>query len=130
MSVANLLKDIFTGNFTSAEARIEDWWAGVSPSVQMFITKVETDEGKILTGLAETAAEDIISGGLTTASFVAAAKDIGNKLVAQNIAMGQQDIFAALNIAVGAKTSPVAVPTVSAAVTDPAPDSPEPAPAA
>lgn len=112
MSVANLLKDIFTGNFTSAAARVKDWWDGVSPSVQMFITKVETDEGKILTGLVDTAAEDVISGGLTTASFVAAAKDVGSKLLSQNITMGQQDIFAALNIAVGAKTNPVAVPTM------------------
>jgi hypothetical protein len=110
MSVANLLKDIFTGNFTSAAARIKDWWDGVAPSVQSFLTKIETDEGKILTGLAETAAEDVLSGGLTTASFVAAAKDVEGKLVSQNITMGQQDIFAALNIAVGAKTSPVAVP--------------------
>lgn len=124
MSVANLLKDIFTGNFTNAEARIKDWWAGVSPSVQAFITKVETDEGKILTGLAETAAEDVIAGGLTTASFVAAAKDVEAKLISQNITMGQQDIYAAINIAVGAKTSPVTVPVSSPVLPDPALDAP------
>ncbi|MBZ5673725.1 MAG: hypothetical protein LAP61_05705 [Acidobacteriia bacterium] len=130
MSVANLLKDIFTGNFSSAAARVKDWWEGVSPSVQAFLTKVETDEGKILTNLAETAVEDILSGGLTTTSFVAAAKDIGSKLVAQNIAMGQQDIFAALNIAVGAKTSPVEVPSMPPVSTEAPPASPEPAPVA
>lgn len=112
MSVLNLIKDLATGNFTNAWGRVKDWWSGVSPSVQSFLVKVETDEGKILTGLAEVAAQDIISGGLTTASFVAAAKDVGSKLVAQNIAMGQQDIFAALNIAVGAKTNPVEIPAL------------------
>jgi len=55
---------------------------------------------KSLVGLVGTPAQDVISGGLTTASFVAAAKDVESKLVAQNITMGQQDIFAALNVAV------------------------------
>lgn len=112
MSVANLLKDIFTGNFTSAEQRIANWWSGVQPSVQMFITKAETDAGQLLSTEAETFVEDIISGGLTTASFVSAAKTIGADLLSKGITMGEQDIFAALNIAVGAKTSPIAVPAV------------------
>lgn len=128
MSLINLLKDVFTDNFTNAEARIKDWWAGVSPGIQAFITKVETDEGKILQGLAVTAASDVIAGGFSTASFVAAAKDIGAKLLAQNITMAHTEIFTALNAEVGntaalaglpvptnsgvAVVSPIAVPTV------------------
>ncbi len=100
MSVANLIKDILEGNFTSAEQRIKDWWSGVAPAIQNFLAKVESDEGKILTGLAQTAAQDVISGGLTTASFVAAALDVESKLVAQEIALARTDIFAALNMAV------------------------------
>lgn len=109
MSVANLLGDIFSGNFTNAGARIKDWWSGVAPSVKVFINKVETDEGKILTGLAEVGAEDVLAGGLTTASFTAAAADIESKLISQNITMAKTDIFAAINIAVSAKNTPAAV---------------------
>ena len=100
MSLSNLRKDVFTGNFTNAEARLKDWWNGVSPAIQSFIQKVETDEGKILQGLVRVAAQEVIAGGLTTASFVAAAKDVGNKLLEQNITMAQTDVFAALNAAV------------------------------
>ena len=102
MSLANLIGDIFSGNFTNAEARIKDWWNGVEPALQQFITTLETDEGKILQSLAVVAAQDVIAGGLTTASFVAAAKDVQGKLVAQNIQMGQQTVFAALNAIVAA----------------------------
>lgn len=101
MSLENFLGDVFTGNFTNAGKRLEDWWAGFSPLVKAFATKLATDEGKILEGLVVVAAQDVISGGLTTASFVAAAKDVGAKLAAQNITMAQTDIFAALNTAVG-----------------------------
>ena len=110
MSLFNLVKDVFTGNFTNAEARIRDWWQGLSPSIQAFVTKIETNEGKILQGLVETAAQDVLTGGLTTASFVAAAKDVGNKLLAQNIVMAQTEVFAALNAAVGTQATVAAVP--------------------
>lgn len=113
MSVANLLKDVFTGNFTNAEARIKDWWSDVSPSIQAFITTIESDEGKILQGLVEKAAQDVLAGGLTTASFVAAAKDVSAKLLAQNISMAQTDIFAALNAAVGHQAAAAAVPVAT-----------------
>ena len=113
MSVANLLGDIFSGNFSNAIKRIEDWWAGVTPGIKAFISNVETNEGKILQGLVLVAAKDVLAGGLTTASFVAAAKDVGTQLAAQNITMAQTTIFAALNAEVGnaAATTSMPVPT-------------------
>lgn len=102
MSLVNLIKDVFDGNFTNAEARLKDWWTSLSPGIQSFVTTIETDEGKILQGLVVTAAQDVLTNGLTTASFVSAAKDVGTKLAAQNITMAQTTIFAALNAEVGA----------------------------
>jgi len=115
MSLANLIKDVFSGNFTSAEARIKDWWSSLSPGIQAFVTTIETSEGKILQGLVVTAAQDVLTGGLTTASFVAAAKDVGTKLAAQNISLAQTTVFAALNSEVGAAASAagVVVPTTA-----------------
>lgn len=117
MSLANLLGDLFSGNFTSVEARLKDWWDGLSPGLQAFVKKVETDEGKILQGLVITAAKDVLAGGLTTASFVAAAKDVGSQLASQNITMAQTDVFAVLNAEVGsqAATSGVTAPTTAPA---------------
>ena len=39
----------------------------------------------------------MIAGGLTTASFVAAAKDVGSQLLSQNVTMANTVIFSALN---------------------------------
>lgn len=113
MSVANLLKDVFTGNFTNAEARIKDWWSGVSPAIQAFITTAETDEGAILQSLVPIAAKDVLAGGLTTASFVAAIKDVGAQLLEKNVTLANTTITAALNAEVGlqAAAAGVAVPT-------------------
>lgn len=111
MSLANLLGDIFSGNFTNAEKRIKDWWDSLSPGLQAFVTKVETDEGKILQGLVVVAAQDVLTGGFTTASFVAAAKDVGTKLAEQNITMAQTTIFAALNAEVGSAAAAAGVTT-------------------
>ena len=104
MSLSNFIGDILSGNFSHAEQRIKDWWGTVSPEIQSFIATLESNEGQILQGLVTTAAQDVITGGLTTASFVAAAKDVESKLVAQNITLGQQTIFAALNAVVAGQT--------------------------
>lgn len=113
MSLSALLGDVFSGNFTHAGERIKDWWDSISPGIQNFIHTVETEEGKILQGLVSTAAQDVLTGGLTTASFVAAAKDVGSKLASQNITMAQTVIFAALNAEVGsaASAADLSVPT-------------------
>lgn len=101
MSVEETFEDVLHGNFSHAEARVADWWDNsLSPGFKLFITKAKTDEGKILQGLVVTGAQDVLAGGFTTASFVAAAMDVGSKLLAQNIVMLQTDIFAALNVEV------------------------------
>lgn len=113
MSVANLLGDIFSGNFTNAAARIKNWWSGVSPGIQAFITTAETDEGAVLQSLVPIAAKDILAGGFTTASFVTAIKDVGAQLLAKNITMANTVITTALNaeVTVQAAAAGVAVPT-------------------
>lgn len=113
MSLVNLLKDVFTGNETNALARIKDWWNGLTPGIQATVTTLETAEGKILQGLVVTGAQDVLKNGLSTASFVAAATDVGSKLLSQNITLAQTTIFTALNAEVGAQAaaSGVAVPT-------------------
>jgi hypothetical protein len=117
MSVGETINDVLHGNFSHAEARVEDWWDNsLSPGFKLFITKVKDDEGKILQGLVAVAARDVLAGGFTTASFVTAALDVGSKLLAQNIVMLQTDIFAALNIEVAsaATTSGAPAPTNAA----------------
>jgi hypothetical protein len=104
MAVDNFFEDVFTGNFSHAWKRLQDWWSALSPGLQAFVKTIESDEGKILQGLIVTAAQDVLSGGLTTASFVAAAKDVESKLVSQNVNLGRQTIFAALNAEVAAQT--------------------------
>jgi hypothetical protein len=115
MSVANLLGDLFSGNFTNVEARIKNWWSGVSPAIQALIVTVETNEGQILQSLVPIAAKDVLAGGLTTASFVAAIKDVGAQLLEKNVIMANTTITAALNAEVGtqAAAAGVAVPTNS-----------------
>ena len=108
MSLENFLGDVFTGNFTNAEKRLKDWYTGFSPLVKQFAQTLATDEGRILERLVGTAAQDVISGGMTTAAFTKAAKDVGTQLVAQNITMAQTDIFAALNTAVSVAKSATA----------------------
>ncbi len=120
MSLSNLIKDVLAGDFSNAEHRIKDFLNSLSPGLQKFVTTIETEEGKILQGLVVTAAQDVLTGGLTTASFVAAAKDVGTKLVSQNITMSQQVVFAALNAEVAAQTPNVS----SSAVTPPISASP------
>lgn len=114
MSVENLIGDLEAGNFDNAGSRLKDWWQNsVTPALRNLLGVVATDEGKILQGLVSVAAQDVITGGFTTASFVAAAKDVGSKLAAQEITMAQTTIFAALNaeVNVQATASGVALPT-------------------
>lgn len=106
----NLLGDLFTGNFTGVEKRISDWWASLSPALQTFVHTIETDEGKIIQGLVVTAATDLLSGGLTTDNIVAAAKDVGAKLLQQNIVVAYTTIFAALNAEVSGQTAVAGTP--------------------
>ena len=100
MSVEQVLGDIVTGDFSDAETKISQWWSGLLPEIKAGLAVLASAEGQILQGLVVTAAKDVVSGGLTTASFVAAAKDVEGQLVAQNINLGKQTIFTALNAVV------------------------------
>ena len=102
--MTGFFKDLFSGNFTALEKDVSSAVNKLPPFAQSLITTLETDEGQILSGLVTTAATDVLLGGLTTASFTAAAKDVANKLVAQNITLGTQTIYAALNAAVASAT--------------------------
>ena len=97
--------------FGTLTAKIEGWLAslGLPSYVSSFVDTMLTAEGQILDQLVVIAAQDVITGGLTTASFTAAAKDVSAKLVAQNITLGQQTVFAALNAAVAAAAPAPAV---------------------
>lgn len=115
MSVMNLLKDLATGNFSHAATRVQDWWSGVSPQIQHFLTEAESDEGKILEGLADVAVNDIATGGFSTASFVNAGKDVLAQLIAKNIStFTMQHVMAMLNIKV-IPLVPAAQPAAQAA---------------
>lgn len=117
MSLGALLGDVMDGNFSHAFQRVKDWWASAMPELTAFVEMAATDEGKILEGLISTAAQDVLTGGLTTASFVAAGKDVLAKLVAQNIStFNLQAVMAMLNIKVSAAAPPVVLPSVAAPV--------------
>jgi hypothetical protein len=123
MSIQLLIQDLEAGNFTGAEKRLADWWAGMPSWLQAFVAKAKTAEGQILTGLVETAAVDVASGGFTTASFVSAGKDVLAKAEAQELGFSQQEVMSALNLAANA-LKPVAAPTADPS---PAPSDPQPA---
>lgn len=96
--------------------------------VQNFLNKTGTQEYNILQGLVSTGVNDVVAGGLTTASFVQAGKDIFNQLVAQNIStFTMQDVMANLNMAVSAAVpiGTTVVPQVQVAAA-PAAEAPSP----
>lgn len=107
MSVEETIEDVLEGNFTHAEARVENWWSGMPQWLRDFVSKAKTPQGQILTSVAEVGAQDVMNGGFTTASFLTAVSDMGAKLVAQEISFGQQELFAALNLAVNALKPPI-----------------------
>lgn len=116
MSLSNFFGDVFTGNFSNALKRVEDWWNSMMPELKDFVAKAATDEGKILESLISVAAQDVIAGGFTTVSFVEAGKDVLAKLIAQNIAtFNIQYILALLNIKV-APSAPAVVGVTPAPV--------------
>lgn len=112
--MTGFLKDLFSGDFKAAEGDVVAALQKLPSWAQSLISTLETEEGQILSGLVEAGAKDVLSGGLTTASFTAAAKDVESKLVSQEITVGTQTVYAALNAAV-AEVAPVAVPPAQAA---------------
>ena len=111
----SFFSDLFSGNFSAVEHDVSASIAKLPSWAQSLITTLESDEGQILNGLVTTAAQDVLAGGLTTASFSAAVKDVTNKLVSQNITMGTQVVYSALNAAVAAVAPAPVVATPPAA---------------
>lgn len=106
--MTGFFKDLFTGNWTALEDDVSSGVAKLPSWAQTLVTTLETGEGQILSGLVQTASQDVIKGGLTTASFVTAAKDVITQLIAQEIKLGEQLVYAALNAAVAeAAATPV-----------------------
>jgi hypothetical protein len=124
MSIELLIQDLEAGNFTGAEKRLADWWAGMPAWLQSFVAKAKTAQGVILTGLVETAAVDVASGGFSTASFVNAGKDVFAKAEAQEPGFSQQEVMSALNLAANALKPATAPTEAPAASGDPQPASP------
>jgi hypothetical protein len=113
MSVGNFFGDLISGNFSNALKRLEDLFSSLSPQVHAFIEKLASDEGKLLQTLAESALQSVITGGFSTASFVAAGKGIVAAAAAQGKTILISDAMAQLNILASPlnTTQPVAAPT-------------------
>jgi hypothetical protein len=104
----------FLSSVEAEIAKVKAWFTSLPTWLQSFVSKMATDEGAILDGLVTVAVKDIEAGGLSTASFVAAAKDVFAKLVAQNIStFTLQDVFTALNSAVSAPVAPAVASVVN-----------------
>ena len=96
--MTGFLKDFFTGDFVGAWNDIVSAFKKLPQPVQDFVIKLETDEGQVLQSLAEVAIQDVVAGGFTTASFVAAGKDVVAKGLAQGKTIAISDAMAQLNI--------------------------------
>ena len=115
----SFFSDLFSGNFNAVEHDVTASVSKLPTWAQSLVTLLETDAGQLLSTAATTAAQDVIAGGLTTASFKAAVTDVGAKLTAQGKTLGTQVIYAAINAAV-AETVAAAVPATPAVPTTPA----------
>ena len=109
--MSTVFLDIIRGDFSQAVNDFNSWWGNLPPWAKNFINKLKGSEGAILQGLVAVAAADVQTGGLTTASFVNAGKDVYAKLVAQNIStFSLQYVIAAINQAVDDAKSATATP--------------------
>lgn len=107
--------DLFSGNFTGAYEDIVKGLQSLPAPVQAFIVKLEGDAGALLQTLAEAALQDVVAGGFTTASFVAAAKDVVSKGLAQGQTILISDAMAQINILASSVRPVVAVDPVPVA---------------
>lgn len=128
MSLGNFFKDFFTGNFTHAEVRFEDWWQNTAdPAIKQFMAKAATDQSKIAEGLFQSLATDVMAKGLTKDGITAAVLDVEQQLIAQEINLGRQYLFALFNAILDKKVADAATGTPTAASpadAAPQPDSP------
>ena len=93
--------------------RIKEWFIGLSPELSDFLHRLLSDEGKLLQELAAQELQTVIAGGFSTASFVAAGKDIVAKALAQGKTVLIGDAIAQLNIlAAPVRPATTTTPTV------------------
>jgi len=117
--MTGFFKDLFSGNFSGALSDITSAFAKLPVPVQSFVTKVEDDTDNLIMGLAQTAYQDVVAGGLNTASFVAAGKDVVAKGLAQGKTILMSDAMVAVNLVASSAG-------LSAPVETPAPAAPSP----
>lgn len=111
--MTGFFKDLFAGNFSGVWEDIVSAFQKLPQPVQDFIVRLEGDEGQLLQTLAEAALQDVVAGGFTTASFVAAAKDVVAKAAAQGQTILISDAVAQINILASAVRPAVATPAAS-----------------
>ena len=105
-----ILSDLFSGNFSGVYEDVVKSLQKLPPSVQNFISALESDEGQILQNLVSVAVKDVETAGFTTASFVAAGKDVLAQLVSQNIStFSIQNILGLINIAAAPLVAPAVI---------------------
>jgi len=93
-----VFQDLMKGNFSAVISDFEKGFAKLPSPVQAYVVKVENDVEGLLVGLAKTAFQDVMTGGFSTASFVAAGKDIVAKGLAQGYTILMSDAMAMLNM--------------------------------
>lgn len=96
--MTGFFKDLFSGNFSGVVEDITSATDKLPAPVQAFITKVESDAEGLLGSLCATAIKDVETAGFTTASFVAAAKDVIAQALSQGSTILISDAMAMLNM--------------------------------
>jgi len=96
--MTGFFKDLIHGDFLAAWGDIVSAFKKLPQPVQDFFVRLESDEGQLLQTLAAAAIQDVVTAGFTTASFVAAGKDIVAKALDQGKTVAISDAMAQLNI--------------------------------
>ena len=96
--MTGFLKDFFTGDFATAWKDVTEAFKKLPQVEQDFITKLESDSWALIRSLADVAFKDVVAGGFTTASFVAAGKDVVAQAAAQGQTVAISDAVIQLNI--------------------------------
>ena len=96
--MTGFFKDLFAGDFTKVWEDVVSGYNRLPQEVKDFLIRLEDDGENMLQTLAQAALQDVVAGGFTTASFVAAGKDIVAKGLAQGKTILLTDAIAQLNI--------------------------------
>lgn len=119
--MTGFFKDLFNGDFPGVWQDILSAFKKLPQPVQDFIIKLESDEGQLMQQLCSVAVKDVVSGGFSTASFIAAGKDVVAQALAQGKTIGISDAIAELNIIASPlrQAAPVAPPETAPVVSAP-----------